>query len=111
MGYTNRQTKLHQNACIGQPPPAGSPCLQGESNRTSAPCMVPLAKRGEPKGGGQWVNFARAIGIIGDSTPDNPIARVSGFEQTDTHHRSKDESPAKRAIAPNRGYISGFGCI
>jgi hypothetical protein len=24
---------------------------------------VPLAKRGEPKGGGQLVNFARAVGI------------------------------------------------
>jgi hypothetical protein len=33
---------------IDDPPPAGSPCSQGEPN----PCAVPLAKRGEPKGGG-----------------------------------------------------------
>jgi len=32
-------------------------------NRVGAPCAVPLAKRGEPKGGGQIVNFGRAIGI------------------------------------------------
>jgi hypothetical protein len=29
-----------------------------------APCLVPLAKRGEPAGGGQFMNSARAIGII-----------------------------------------------
>ena len=31
---------------------------------TGAPLTVPLAKRGEPKGGGQIENFGRAIGII-----------------------------------------------
>ena len=30
-----------------EPPPAGSPCKQGEPN----PCVVPLAKRGEPTEG------------------------------------------------------------
>jgi hypothetical protein len=32
-------------------------------NRVGAPFAVPLAKRGEPKGGGQLMNFGRAIGI------------------------------------------------
>jgi hypothetical protein len=32
-------------------------------NRVSAPLAVPLAKRGEPKGGGQFINSERAIGI------------------------------------------------
>ncbi len=31
-------------------------------NRTGAPRSVPLAKRGEPEGGGQFTNFARALG-------------------------------------------------
>jgi hypothetical protein len=34
-------------------------------NRVGAPFAVPLAKRGEPKGGGQLMNFGRAIGIRG----------------------------------------------
>jgi hypothetical protein len=35
--------------CLSEPPPLGSPCKQGEPiSRT-----VPLAKRGEPQGGGQ----------------------------------------------------------
>jgi hypothetical protein len=69
---------------------------------TAAPnlnSLTPLIKGEERKGSG------------GIQPPTTPSHGVSGFEQTDTHHRSKDESPAKRAIAPNRGYISGFGCI
>jgi len=37
------------------------------------PCAVPLAKRGEPKGGGQFINSERAIGII-----SSPCAVASG---------------------------------
>ena len=32
-------------------------------NRVSAPLAVPHAKRGEPKGGGQFINSDRAIGM------------------------------------------------
>ena len=39
----------------------GSPARRG--NRGGAPLAVPLAKRGEPKGGGAIVNSALAIGI------------------------------------------------
>ena len=42
-------------------------------NRVSAPLAVPLAKRGEPKGGGQFINSERAIGII-----SSPCAVASG---------------------------------
>ena len=35
-------------------------------NRASVPLAVPLAKRGEPKGGGQFINSDRAIGISRD---------------------------------------------
>ena len=38
-------------------------------NRVSAPLAVPLAKRGEPKGGGQIMNFGQAIGIIPIAKP------------------------------------------
>jgi len=59
--YTNRRARVHKSTDKREPPPSGSPCEQGEPN----PCAVPLAKRGEPKGGGQLMNFGRAIGIRG----------------------------------------------
>jgi hypothetical protein len=42
-------------------------------NRVGAPCAVPLAKRGEPKGGGRFMNSERAIGI---TTPRSASARA-----------------------------------
>ncbi len=42
-------------------------------NRVSAPLEVPLAKRGEPNGGGQFINSERAIGII-----SSPCAVAAG---------------------------------
>ena len=42
--YTNRRAKVHKKQHL-KPPPAGSPCLQGEPN----PCAVPLAKRENPR--------------------------------------------------------------
>ena len=40
----------------------------------SAPLAVPLAKRGEPKGGGQIMNFGQAIGIRQDRPNPAKIA-------------------------------------
>jgi Predicted hydrolase (metallo-beta-lactamase superfamily) len=46
--------------------PIDNPLLKVPSthrgNRTGVRQSVPLAKRGEPKGGGQFANFARALG-------------------------------------------------
>ena len=46
---TNRGDTVYKTSAIEDPPPLGSPCEQGEPN----PRAVPLAKRGEPAGGGQ----------------------------------------------------------
>jgi competence protein ComEC len=53
-----RFTKMKR---IDDPLPKVPPARRG--NRTGAPRLVPLAKRGEPQGGGQLANFARAVGI------------------------------------------------
>ena len=49
-------------------------------NRIGAPLAVPLAKRGEPKGGGQIVNFGRAVGIT--HPPDCVGVSVGGYAHT-----------------------------
>jgi len=45
-------------------------------NRVGAPFAVPLAKRGEPKGGGQLMNFGRAIGINPQHTERKPCIQT-----------------------------------
>ena len=49
------------------------PLLEVPPARRGAPCAVPLAKRGEPKGGGRFMNSERAIGI---TTPRSASARA-----------------------------------
>ena len=39
--------------------------------------MVPLAKRGEPKGGGQIANFGRAIGIWSAEAKLPPLLKLT----------------------------------
>ena len=51
------KVRINENPLLKVPPAR-------RGNRVGAPLAVPLAKRGEPKGGGQIINFARAIGII-----------------------------------------------
>ena len=50
------KVRINENPLLKVPPAR-------RGNRVGAPLAVPLAKRGEPKGGGQIINFARAIGI------------------------------------------------
>jgi hypothetical protein len=59
--YTNRQAEVHKKTAVDDPLLKVPPARRG--NRVSAPLAVPLAKRGEPKGGGQIMNFGQAIGI------------------------------------------------
>jgi hypothetical protein len=61
--------------------------------------LTPLIKGEESKESG------------GIQPPTTPAHGVSGFEQTDTHHRSKDESPAKRAIARIEGTFRGLAAF
>ena len=55
--------RINENPLLKVPPAS-------RGNRTGAPLAVPLAKRGEPKGGGQIENFGRAIGIIPIAHPE-----------------------------------------
>jgi glutamate synthase (NADPH/NADH) large chain len=61
-------------------PAAGDPLLQvppaGRGNRASAPCAVPLAKRGEPEGGGQHTDAEppRATDNLADAPCRAPAA-------------------------------------
>jgi len=55
---TNRQAKVHKKTAVDNPLLKVPPASRGNQDPS-----VPLAKRGEPKGGGQIVNFGRAIGI------------------------------------------------
>ena len=48
---TNRQAKVHKKTAVDDPLLKVPPARRG--NRVGAPDTVPLAKRGEPKGGGQ----------------------------------------------------------
>ena len=64
------KVQINENPLLKVPPVS-------RGNRTGAPLTVPLAKRGEPKGGGQIENFGRAIGkclCVGFSTcpPSQP---------------------------------------
>ena len=54
-------TQSSQKTAVDDPLLEVPPARRG--NRVSAPLAVPLAKRGEPKGGGQFINSERAIGI------------------------------------------------
>jgi len=61
-GCRSRQDLTFQYPCsLRFPLPAGG--------TERARGLVPLAKRGEPKGGGQLMNFGRAIGITTSSAP------------------------------------------
>jgi hypothetical protein len=51
-------------------------------NRVDAPCAVPLAKRGEPEGGGRFMNSERAIGI---TTPRSASARAGCRDSPSAH--------------------------
>ena len=57
------KVRINENPLLKVPPVS-------RGNRTGAPLTVPLAKRGEPKGGGQIENFGRAIGIIPTAHPE-----------------------------------------
>jgi hypothetical protein len=52
------KVRINENPLLKVPPAS-------RGNRVGAPFAVPLAKRGEPAGGGQLMNFGRAIGIRG----------------------------------------------
>ena len=68
-------------------------------NRVSALLAVPLAKRGEPKGGGRFVNSERATGII-------PIAEPKFINP------SASNPPSPRPSPPlTRGERAGSGGI
>ena len=71
------KVRISENPLLKVPPAR-------RGNRVSAPLAVPLAKRGEPKGGGQFINSERAIGIIPIAEPvftkvrinENPLLKV-----------------------------------
>jgi hypothetical protein len=49
------KVRINENPLLKVPPAC-------RGNRTGAPLAVPLAKRGEPKGGGAFMNSGLAIG-------------------------------------------------
>jgi len=48
------------------------------ASRGNHACSVPLAKRGEPKGGGQFMNFERTVGMTPLAQAKFVKARMNG---------------------------------
>jgi hypothetical protein len=87
-GICQGVARVFENRQNFSPPPLGSPCRQGEPSLSGSPhavgetcrqgkpnlCAVPLAKRGEPKGGGQRRHFvfpSRSRGNLKEGGEEN----------------------------------------